>query len=266
MWLIPGKTKVQTEIFKGVSIADILIGIVAGVIFVFLLLSNLPYKFVFSIVLLFITVLLLIRIDEEPNYIFLLHMLRHIGYPRRFIKGYSDKYLVTKNEKGEREAGKEMMRELDAPRAAETKEERKKRIKAEKAERRADEKILKSRKATKEEKDAIWLKRAHQSAAKAKARKEKKDNESDWKDMEELFGVSEIKDGLIHYSGQYYGAAIEIPPVEFRFFSPIRKRSSIENGIGRILRSVGYDYFSNIVKIERPIQYDEYKENEYRKL
>ena len=25
-------------------------------------------------------------------------MLRHIGYPRRFIKGYSDKYLVTKNE------------------------------------------------------------------------------------------------------------------------------------------------------------------------
>ena len=95
MWLIPGKTKVQTEIFKGVSIADILIGIVAGVIFVFLLLSNLPYKFVFSIVLLFITVLLLIRIDEEPNYIFLLHMLRHIGYPRHFIKGYSDKYLVT---------------------------------------------------------------------------------------------------------------------------------------------------------------------------
>ena len=66
MWLIPGKTKVQTEIFKGVSIADILIGIVSAVLFALLLLSNLPYKFVFSIVLLFITVLLLIRIDEEP--------------------------------------------------------------------------------------------------------------------------------------------------------------------------------------------------------
>ena len=149
MWLIPGKTKVQTEIFKGVSIADILIGIVAGVIFVFLLLSNLPYKFVFSIVLLFITVLLLIRIDDEPNYIFLLHMLRHVGYPRRFIKRYPDKYLVTKNQKGEREAGKEMMRELEGPKPAETKEERRKRIKAEKAERKADDKILKSRKASK---------------------------------------------------------------------------------------------------------------------
>ena len=150
MWLIPGKTKVQTEIFKGVSIADILIGIVAGVIFVFLLLSNLPYKFGFSIVLLFVTVLLLIRIDDEPNYIFLLHMLRHVGYPRRFIKRYPDKYLVTKNQKGEREAGKEMMRELEEPKPAETKEERRKRIKAEKAERKADDKILKSRKASKE--------------------------------------------------------------------------------------------------------------------
>ena len=266
MWLIPGKTKVHTEIFKGVSIADILIGIVAAVLFALLLLSNLPYKFVFAIVLFFITVLLLIRIDEEPNYIFLLHMLRHIGYPRRFIKRYSDKYLITKNEKGEREAGKEMMRELDSPKAIETKEERKKRIKAEKKERKADNKILKSRKATKEEKDAIWLKRAHQSAARAKARKEKKDNGSDWKGMDELFGVSKIQDGLIHYGGQYYGAAIEIPPVEFRFFSPIRKRSSIENGVGRILRGVGYEYFSNIVKIERPIQYEEYKENEYKKL
>ena len=59
-------------------------------------------------------------------------MLRHIGYPRRFIKRYPDKYLVTKNEKGEREAGKEMMRELEGPKPAETKEERKKRIKAEK--------------------------------------------------------------------------------------------------------------------------------------
>ena len=107
MWLIPGKTKVQTEIFKGVSLADILIGIVAGIIFVFLLLSNLPYKFVISIVLFFVTALLLVRIDAEPNYVFLMHMLRYIGYPRRFSKIYSDKYLISKNIKGEQEAGKE---------------------------------------------------------------------------------------------------------------------------------------------------------------
>ena len=31
MWLIPGKTKVQTEIFKGVSLMDILIGVIAGI-------------------------------------------------------------------------------------------------------------------------------------------------------------------------------------------------------------------------------------------
>lgn len=266
MWLIPGKTKVQTEIFKGVSLADILIGIVASVIFVLLLLSNLPYKFILSIVLFFVTALLLIRIDAEPNYVFLLHMLRHIGYPRRFIRAYTDKYLITKNDKGEREAGKEMMKDSEPAEPIETREARRKRIKAEKAERKADDKILKDRKVSKEEKDAIWLKRAQQSAARTKKKRESKDNEADWKDMADLFGVSEIKDGLIHYSGQYYGAAIEIPPVEFRFFSPMRKRNSIENGVGRILRSVGYDYFSNIVKIERPIQYETYKFNEYKKL
>ena len=64
MWLIPGKTKVQTEIFKGVSIADILIGIVAGVIFVFLLLSNLPYKFVFSIMLFFKVLSIIFKFSE----------------------------------------------------------------------------------------------------------------------------------------------------------------------------------------------------------
>ena len=63
MWLIPGKTKVQTEIFKGVSLADILIGVIAGAVLIFLLLSNLPYKFVISVVLLFMTALLLIGID-----------------------------------------------------------------------------------------------------------------------------------------------------------------------------------------------------------
>ena len=268
MWLIPGKTKVQTEIFKGVSIADILIGIVAGIIFVFLLLSNLPYKFIITIVLFFVTALLLVRIDAEPNYVFLMHMFRYIGYPRRFSKVFSDKFLVAKNMKGEREAGKELLKEGEADEQipSETKAERKKRIKAEKAERKADDKILKDKKASKEEKDAIWLKRANQSAARKRNKKKAKDDDANWKDMADLFGVSEIKNGLINYRGQYYGAAIEIPPVEFRFFSVSRKRNSIENGVGRILRGIGFDYTANIVKIERPIQYESYRENEYKKL
>lgn len=268
MWLIPGKTKVQTEIFKGVSLADILIGVVAGIIFISLLLSNLPYKFAIAVVLFFITALLLVRIDTEPNYIFLLHMLRHLVFPRRFERVYTDKYLLLKNLKGEREAGKELLQEEEDVQQVpiETKEERKRRIKAEKEERKADDKILKDKSVSKEEKDAIWLKRANQSAARSKANKKAKEENAAWKDMVDLFGVSDIKDGLIHYRGQYYGAAIEIPPVEFRFFSVYRKKNSIENGVGRILRSIGYNYAANIVKIERPILYQQYRENECKKL
>ena len=274
MWLIPGKTKVKTEIFKGVSFVDVLIGLVAGVIFVFLLLSNLPYKFVISIILFFITALLLVRIDAEPNYVFLMHMFRYFGYAKHFARVQSDEALVAKNGGKNQEAEKELLKQEDKKQLrSEAKAEKKQRQKAkkaerkaEKAERKADDKILKSKKASKEEKDAIWLKRANQSAARKREKKQAKEVNTKYRDIADLFGVSEIKNRLICYKGQYYGAAIEIPPVEFRFFSTSRKRNSIENGVGRILRGIGYDYAANIIKIERPIQYESYRDNEYKKL
>ena len=268
MWLIPGKTKIQTEIFKGISFADIFIGIVTGIIFACLLFSNLPNKFIISIVLFSVTALLVVRIDGEPNYILLLHVLRHVGAPRRYKRVITDLQLVLKSKNVDAETVMKMMEE-DADfqhLPTETKAEKKQKIKAEKAERKADDKILKDKSVSKEEKDAIWLKRANQSAARSKSKKRTKEEKAKWKNMSDLFGVSEIKDGLIHYKGQYYGAAIEIPPVEFRFFSSFRKRSSIETGVGRILRNVGSAYAANIVKIERPILYHTYRENEVKKL
>lgn len=267
MWLIPGKTKVQTEIFKGVSIVDILIGAVAIIVFVFLVLSNLPYKFPIAIGLAFVVVLLLVRIDDEPNYVFLMSLLRYFGFPRHYEKMYSDEMLVSNMENGEGESGNEAYNALlQENKKRETKEERKARIKAEKKERKADDKILKDKKVGKEEKDAIWLKRANQSAARKKERLEKKEATTEWKDMIDLFGYTEIKEDLISYHGQYYGAVIEIPPVEFRFFSKMRKQNSIVNGLGRILRTIHLEYATNIIKLERPIRYESYQENEYRKL
>ena len=141
MWLIPGKTKVKTEIFKGVSFTDVFIGLIAGVIFVVLLMSNLPHKFVISIVLFFVTALLIVRIDAEPNYVFLMHMFRYLGYPKRFVRVKSDETLVAKHA-GEHEGEEERLR-------SETKAEKKKRQKAKKAEQKAERKAGKTgRKAT----------------------------------------------------------------------------------------------------------------------
>ena len=267
MRLIPGKTKVQTEIFKGVSIADVIIGFIAVIIFVFLLLSNLPHKFMISVGLFFVTALLLVRIDTEPNYIFLLHMLRHFGYPRRYSRVYSDKMLLSKHEKGERQAGKEMF--FEGKSSISREEQRKKEKEARKAlrrERKEDDKKLKDKNVSKEEKDAIWLKRAQQSAERSKEKRANKEENADWKDMADLFGFTEIKEDCISFHGEYFGAVIEIAPVEFRFFSASRRNNSIENGVGRVLRSVNPNYAMNLLKIERPIRYEKYRDNEYEKL
>ena len=267
MRLIPGKTKVKVELFKGVSIADMIIGAVFGLLIIFVLTSSLPGKLYIAIGLLIIAVALLARMDAEPNYQYLLHILRHFGYRRNFSRLYSDQMLLRSNEAGEKEAVFEALFQQEQQKS-ETKAERKARLKAEKAERKADDKILKSKSSTKEEQDAIWLKRANQSAAKKKEKAAQKNTAKDsaFFDMADVIAFTDIKDDLIHYDGKYYGAALEIPPVEFRFFSPLRREASIENGVGRVLRALPADFAANIVKIERPIIFDSYIENEYGKL
>ena len=269
MRLIPGRTKVKVELFKGVSIADMVIGAVFALLIVFVLTSSLPGKLYIAIGLLILAVALLARMDAEPNYLYLLHILRHFGYRRNFSRLYSDEMLLRSSEAGEKEAVFEALFQQEKKhRETETKAEQKARLKAEKAERKADDKILKDKRVSKEEKDAIWLKRANQSAAKKKEKAEQKRDakNSSVFDMAEIIAFTDIKDDLIHYGGKYYGAVLEIPPVEFRFFSPLRRTTSIENGVGQILRALPMDYAANIVKIERPLIFDSFIENEYSKL
>lgn len=142
-------------------------------------------------------------------------------------------------------------------------------LKQDKELRKEEEKILKSRKATEEEKDAVWLARANRSAelkrAKARSKNESAQNRPA-EFMEQIIAFTGIKDNYIEYAGKYYGAAIEIEPLEFRFFSEHRRNNSIEAGLGRVLRSVHAGYSANIVKIERPVIYDNYLAKEKLKM
>ena len=255
MRLIPGKTKVQIELFKGVTLGDIFIGVVAAVLVVFVLTSSLPGKLFFIIGLVLVAALLLVRLDSEPNYIFLLHILRYLGYKHRFKRKRTDAEILPRAE-GEED-------ESDIP-VIESKEDKKARLKAESEERKADDRKLKDPKVSKEEKDAIWLKRANQSAAKKAESKSKKDDKA--ADMSEIIGFTDIKDGYIEYGGEYYGTVIEVEPVEFRFFSENRRANSIEASVGRILRQLSSEFSANIVKIERPIIYDDYLTLENEKM
>ena len=342
--LIPGKTKVEVELFRGVTLGDILVAGVGIIMLILVLLSNLPHKFGICIGVASVAGLLLFRIDEQPNYRYLLHILEHFGYDRRFAKSYTDKMLL---ERGEGRIDEAAFDELFGgnQEKTETKAEKKMRLRAAKAaekeraaERRRDDKILRSRKATEEEKEAIRKKRraeeedeiieaakkaadealerkptkkerkaeekarkAEQKAAEKERKREDKllksktapeeekeairerrrreseeamrkmadakDAAANRRSMDSIVGFTSIHDGLIEYGKrEYYGAAIEIDPVEFRFFSEHRRQNSIEAGLGRILRSINAKYSANIVKLERPIRYESYLDKEYEKL
>jgi len=181
MWLIPGKTKVRLEIFKGISLFDILIGIVGVGSIILTIMSNFTNKLVIVAVLLAVFALLLIRVDETPNYELFLCVLRYAFSNKSYAK---------------RMAGKK----------------------------------------------------------------------SQGKDIKDLCAFTGIEKNVIRYGSNYYGAAIEIPSIEFRLFSKTRKNTAIVSGVGSIIRNMNPSCGINIVKLERPIHYEKYHEAEVAKL
>ncbi|MBR4182504.1 MAG: DUF87 domain-containing protein, partial [Lachnospiraceae bacterium] len=276
MRFIPGKTKVRIELFKGVSIADVIVAAIGLAMLVLVILSPLPFKFGIAIAVFSVTALLLLRLDTEPTYMMLLHIIRHFGYVRRYARVYDDKLLKKKDNKEEMK--QELLEQNDEAAAEKeaAKQEKKADKESEKLSKQAlkelikqEDKILKSKTATEEEKNAVWLARAERSAAKKKAKneaKQGKEENASYAFMDNIMPFTGIKESLIEYGGSYYGAVIEIDPVEFRFFSPHRRNNSIEAGVGRVLRSVHMGFAANIVKIERPIIYDSYIAVEKEKL
>ena len=323
--LIPGKTKVHIELFRGVTLRDIIVGIVAMSMLIFVLLSNLPGKLWICLGVLFLTILLLVRLDEQPNYIYLLHILTFFGYKRHFERLQKDPQLVARgkgslqkaaldvlfNESVADESPRERksrraeekqrknrearenrrLRNPDTPeevrqeilnrRRREDEAERKslsrknvsvhrKRSVMEHEEarlRREEDLRLKSKDITDAEREQIQARRAEKSRETMRLQAEAKDAEIKRLEMEEIIAFTGIQDGFIEYKNkEYYGAVLEIDPVEFRFFSEHRRANSIERCLGRILRSLHAGYSANLVKLERPIIYDSYLQREYEKL
>nr|MCR4687521.1 hypothetical protein [Lachnospiraceae bacterium] len=217
MRLIPGKTKVKIELFKGITIIDVLIGLAGLVCATICAISSLPGRYIIALVVAGIFAFMLVRLDDDPMYVFIWHILKYRAYPRRLHKVYDDKTLErmssgTKEENIEaflEETESEEEIEVEEISAREEKQKLKELIKQE-------NKILKSKTATKEEKDAVWLARANRSAAKKKEKDADKESNASSDDISEIIPFTGIKDDFIEYGGKYYGAAIEIDPVEFR--------------------------------------------------
>jgi hypothetical protein len=134
----------------------------------FIVLSSLPHKGYICLVLLFIAALLLARLDAQPNYVYLLNILRHFCYKRRFARVYTDEVLVKKaNGEFVDHAVNVLFKKGKGAGASgpegETKREKKARMKAEAKERKeeeklrkAEDKVLKDPKAPQEERTPFW--------------------------------------------------------------------------------------------------------------
>ena len=100
--MIPEKTKVRVEIFRGVSVGDLIVGGIGIGFLVLIAISNLPYKVAFFIGVVAIAALLLVRMDGVPNYKYFGHILSFFSYKRKFVRACTDQELVALSE-GEQE-------------------------------------------------------------------------------------------------------------------------------------------------------------------
>ena len=84
MRIIPKKTKVETELFKGVSIIDVLVGLFGAFVCIALITSNLPYRWWIAIGVFVVFVFLLMPLDDEKVYMLFVHFLRYFAIPHVF--------------------------------------------------------------------------------------------------------------------------------------------------------------------------------------
>jgi len=84
-------------------------------------------------------------------------------------------------------------------------------------------------------------------------------------DIRNIAPFTGVKDGFIEYNGEYFARVVEVPSVEFRFYSEMKQDNIIERVMGTILRASG-DMMVNLVKIDRPVNFDSCIESEERKI
>ena len=190
--LIPGKTKVQIELFNGVRLSDVLVGLTAFLMIVFIVISSLPFKFYFVLGVLFIAGLLLFRMDTVPNYVYLMNMLRHFAYRRTYRRAISDEQILNPDGSKSKSFAKVFQNEQELK---ESPKERKERIKKE-------DKILASNKVPEAEKEKIRQRRREEAKAAAKRAVLEKEQSGKAERMESLSAFTDIRDGYISYGGK----------------------------------------------------------------
>ncbi len=84
--------------------------------------------------------------------------------------------------------------------------------------------------------------------------------------VEDIMGFTAINDGVINYGEKYYAKVLAVDSIEFRFFSEFRQNNIIDKVLGGVIRGVTEDQTMLFVKVDQPVIYDNYIDNEFDKV
>ena len=84
--------------------------------------------------------------------------------------------------------------------------------------------------------------------------------------VEDITPFTGVDGKFIEYGGEYYATVVEIPSVEFRFYTEIRQNAMIDRVFGGILRMAAEEEQILLVKLDRPLIFDDMVDNEQKKL
>jgi len=179
MRIIPKKTKVAMEFFKGVEVPDVLVGVVGVSIVLSVVFSNLPNRMIIAAAVAVVFGASVVPMDGEKGYMMIYNLLKYLA-----------RYRVFKAE------------------------------------------------STKKGQPTV-------------------------KDITPFTGV----DGnFIEYGGEYYGIAVNIPDIEFKFYTLGKQNQMIDQVFGSVLRTISGTETAALVKVDQPMLYDSYLATEDKKL
>ncbi len=222
------------EFFKGIDLLDVLVLAAGGCLSTALLLSDLPFHLFFFCIAIVLTVALVMPLDDEKVYMSIYYGLKYLA--RYKVFGEQDQAAEEEEEKPSEET--------EQTEDEENEETQKKKRKIGKRKKRAG---------------------VAGGATKKSAKKAKKRKEKPAPTVKEITPFTGINGEFIEYGKAYSAVVLEIPSVEFRFMTASKQNAMIDRMFSSVLRTLTMSENASLVKLDRPVIYDEYVRSEEKK-
>lgn len=222
------------EFFKGIDLLDVLVLAAGGCLASALLLSDLPFHLILFCVVVVLTIALVMPLDDEKVYMSIYYGLKYLARYKVFGEPHEQEDLAAE------EAEETEDSEDSVPEEAEGTQKKKRKTGGRKT-----------------------GKRRKRTAGRTKgADPRKKKPDPTVRDITPFTGVN---GEFIEYGKAYSAVVLEIPSVEFRFMTASKQNAMIDRMFSSVLRTLTMSENASLVKLDRPVIYDEYVRSEERK-